>query len=58
MMCTRNEYSAVGQLYFKKKQTHRKRDQFCGYQRWRVGEGELDEGSEKVQTSSYKIKGM
>ena len=26
--------SVVGQLYLKNKQTHRKRDQICGYQRW------------------------
>ena len=37
------------------KQTYRKRDQICGYQRWEVGERELDEGSQWVQTSSYKI---
>ena len=34
-------------------QTHRKRDQICGYQRWR--EEELEESSQKVQTSSCKI---
>ena len=51
--------SVVGQLYFKNKQTnkqtHRKRDQICCYQRlggWK--ERKLDEGSQKVQTSSYK----
>ena len=39
-----------------KKQTHGKRDQICGYQRWAGwGEGELDEGGQKVQTFSYKI---
>ena len=38
-----------------KQKTHRKRNQTCGYQRWRVGEGELEERGQKVQTSSYKI---
>ena len=46
MLYIRNLHS-VGQLYFSK-QTYRKKDQICGYQRW--GEGELDEGGEKVQT--------
>ena len=39
----------------KKKPTHRKRDQICGYQRWRVGDGKLDEDSQKGQSSSSKI---
>ena len=34
---------------------HRKRDQICGYQRQRTVGGELDEGSQKVQTSGYEI---
>ena len=34
-------------------QTHRKRVQLCDYPRW--GKSELDEGSQKVQTNSYKI---
>ena len=33
------EHSVVDQLYFKKKQTHRKRDQICCYQRQEVGVG-------------------
>ena len=37
------------------KQTHRKRDQICGYQRLGSEEGELDEGSQKIQSSSYMI---
>ena len=36
-------------------QTHRKRYQICGYQRQGLGEGELDEGGQNVQTASYKI---
>ena len=36
------------------KQFHRKRDQICGYQRLGVREGELEEGSQKVPTSSYE----
>ena len=46
----------MGQLYFKNKQTKelRKRDQICGDQMWKVGEGELDDGGQKVQASSYK----
>ena len=46
--------SVVGQLYFKNKQKHRKRDQICAYQKQGVGEEEVDEGGQKVQTSSYK----
>ena len=40
------------------KQTCRKRDPICGYQRWgRCGGGqeELDEGGQKEQTSSCQI---
>ena len=35
MLCTRNEHSIVGQLILKKnyKQTSRKKDQICGYER-------------------------
>jgi len=35
-------------------QTHRKRDQSWDYQRHESGEGELEEGDQKVQTSCYK----
>ena len=45
--------SVGGQLYFKNKQTHRKRNQVTSSNGLR--EGEPDEGSQKVQTSSYKI---
>ena len=37
------------------KQTHRKRDEIYGYRRLGWEERELDEGSQKVHTSSYKI---
>ena len=36
------------------KQSHTKRVQVCVYQRGRW-EGELDEGSQRVQTPSYKV---
>ena len=36
-------------------QTHRKRDQTCGYQMQRIWGEELEEGGQKVQTSRYKI---
>ena len=36
------------------KQTPRKISD-CGYQKQRLGQGKLDEGSQKVQTYSYKI---
>ena len=56
MLCAKNEHSVVGQLYIKKKETHRKRDEMCGYQMHRGrGQEEVDEDSQKVQTSSYKI---
>ena len=48
-------YNTVGQIQFKNKQTYRKRDQICGYQRQGVQRGTLDEGIQRVQTSSYKI---
>lgn len=38
----------------KKSQNYRKWDQTCSYQRWDVGAGELEEGDQKVQTSSHK----
>ena len=38
-----------------KKLTHRKREESCEYQRGRVGEGQLKEGNQNVQTSSCKI---
>ena len=37
----------------KKTQTHRKRNQTCGYQRKRVGQGGTGEGTQKAQTSSW-----
>ena len=52
-VCTRNEHSIVGQLYFKR--IRRKRDKICGFQRWGWGEGELDDGDQKVQTTLYNI---
>ena len=58
MLCTRNLHSVVAQLYFQNKQT----DKLIGKEiRFVVtwgkvwGEVELYEGSQKVQTSSYKI---
>ena len=50
LCCVTGTNRVVGQFYFKNKQTHRKRDQICGYQK-----AELDEGSQKVQTSNYRI---
>ena len=44
------------------KHIHRKRDQICGYREVGsglvegIGEEELDEGGQKVQTSRYKIR--
>ena len=46
--------SLICGIFFLKK-PHRKIDQICGYQRWGLGLGKLDEGGWKVQTSSYKI---
>ena len=36
-------------------ETKNKQTQTCGYQRQRGGERELEEGSQKAQTCSYKI---
>ena len=48
-------YMAKYALTFNKNKQTQKRDQVCGYQRRGQGKRELDEGSQKVQTSSYKI---
>ena len=46
----------VSKLYFKNKQTHKKKtDQIWGYQRQQEEKEELDEGGQKVQTLSYKV---
>ena len=45
----------VGQLYFKNKQTHGKRDQIPSYQTGDGGRRKLDKGSQKVKSSNYKI---
>ena len=50
----KNFYLQVNYTSKTNKQTYRKRDQICGYQRRGLGEGELDEGNQKVQTSNYK----
>ena len=58
LCCAPGTNSVIGQsikLKKKPKQTHRKRDQICGGQKQGVGEGELDEGGQRVQTSSCKI---
>ena len=63
MLCTRNKHSVVGQLYLKNKQNNKliKKEIRFAVTRGRgwengegKGEGELDEVSQKVQTSSYK----
>ena len=52
MLCTRNCHSVVGLLYTSKsKQTHRKRDQICGYRRWGGGE----KGNWMKVVKRYKI---
>ena len=58
MLCKRNWHGVVGQLYFKNKQTNKlteKEIRFVVTREREQGEGELDEGSQKVQTSSYSI---
>ena len=50
-MCVTGTNSVAGIF---QKQTH-KGVPICGYQRQEVREAELDEGSQKVQTVSYKI---
>ena len=37
--------------------SHRHREQFGGCQRQGIGVGEMDEGGQNVQTSSYKYLG-
>ena len=55
MVYNGNQHSTVGQLYFKTKKTHRKKETRSVVTKGEGGEGELDEGGQKVQTSSYKI---
>ena len=37
------------------KRKHRKRDQICGYQRWRWEEGELEEGLQNLKGKKESI---
>lgn len=37
------------------RQTHSKRDEVCGYQRWEVGEAGTDEGGRKVHTCRCNV---
>ena len=54
MLCTRNQHSVVGQLYLKNKLIEKEIKLVATRGRgWR--DGELNEGGQKVQTSSYKI---
>lgn len=45
----------IGKLYFRKKQTHRKRGQSVVTTGKAVGGGRIDEGGQKLQTFSCKI---
>ena len=49
------KHNVLGKLNFKNKQTCRKRDHICGYQKWDWGWGKLVEGNQKMQPFSYKI---
>ena len=55
-VCITGTNSVVGNFYIENKQmskqTHNKRDRLSGAP---LGEGKLDEGSQKVQTPSYKV---
>ena len=55
MLYNRNQHSIVGQLYFKTKKTHRKKETRSVVTKGEGCEGVLDEGGQKVQTSIYKI---
>ena len=57
MLCNRNQHSVTGKLHFKDKEIYRKRDPICDYQRqgWELGQEELDEAGQKVQTPNCKI---
>ena len=55
MLCTKNQPSIVGQLYFKNKKTNlRKKDGICDYHRRGVGAVGIGRRQSKVQTSSYE----
>ena len=53
IMLSEIEKEILNVIYVKTK-THIKKDLTCGYQRWRVGVGKLEEGGQQVNTSSYK----
>ena len=55
MLYNRNQHSTVGQLYFKTKKTRRKKETRSVVNKGEGCEGVLDEGGQKVQTSSYNI---
>ena len=60
MLYIRNKHNIAGQLYLKNKQKNKftgKKDQIYGYKRWELWGRELDDGSQKVKTFSYKING-
>ena len=48
----------MGQLYCKNKQTDRKKRSGLWLQEVGQGKPELDKGSQKPQTSNYKLLGM
>ena len=56
LCCQPRSNSVVGQLYFKNKQMNSQKEIRSTATRGKeLGEGELDEGCQKVQTPGYKI---
>ena len=56
MLCKRKSHSTISQLYFKNKQTHRKKEiRSVIIRGMGRGKRELDAGDQKVQTYNYKI---
>ena len=57
LCCVTGTNNVVGQLYFKQTHGKKRSDLWLSEAGGRGGrEGELDDGSQKVQTSSYKYK--
>ena len=57
MLCTKNAFSVVVQLYSKTNKVIVKDIRFVVTISWVWGKRELDEGISKVQNSRYKING-
>ena len=58
MLYNRNKHSAAGQSALKTKQTHRNRNQLCGYQRQGMGEGGAKKNLPAMQEMRIQSLGL